>query len=113
LTFADLVSKSFDGQVTITFKHTGKALVTNTKDLSTITLNGESFEDLKVTGSDFRYDGHHIFLEWATPFTINEERKVTIDYKVIDPIAGLYFQKPDAIYGIESQYCITDHETEK
>jgi hypothetical protein len=36
-----------------------------------------------------------------------------IDYKVIDPIAGLYFQKPDAIYGIESQYCITDHETEK
>ncbi|KAI8879234.1 hypothetical protein K501DRAFT_257181 [Backusella circina FSU 941] len=113
LTFPDLLDKSFDGQVTITFKHTGKALVTNAKDLSTITLNGESFEDLKVTGSDFRYDGHHIFLEWSTPFTINEERKVTIDYKVIDPIAGLYFQKPDAIHGIDSRYCITDHETEK
>jgi hypothetical protein len=116
LTFEDLESKSFTGKVTITFKHNGQALVSNTDELSRITLNAENFEHVQVTGEDledFRYDGHHLWIYWQTPFTKNSERQVTIDYTVEQPIAGLYFNKGDEIIGATPHWAITDHETEK
>lgn len=114
--FNDLESKSFVGKVIITFKHNGYALVSNPEDLSCITLNAENFEHVQVTGEDlkdFRYDGHHLWINWRTPFTKHSERQINIDYTVDNPIGGLYFNKGDEIIGSTPCWAITDHETEK
>jgi aminopeptidase N len=116
LIFKGLENKSFIGKVTITFKHNGLALVSNTDELSCITLNAENFEDVQVAGDDlkdYRYDGHHLWIYWQTPFTKHSERLVTIDYTVEKPIGGLYFNKGDEIIGSTPLFAITDHETEK
>ncbi|RCH82376.1 hypothetical protein CU098_001740, partial [Rhizopus stolonifer] len=116
LKFQDLSTKSFEGKVTITFKHTGEGLVANNKELSSIALNAEDFEHVKVTGeglSDFYYDGHLIHLYWKEPFTKQSERKATIEYTIEKPIAGLYFNKNDEMLHATPAWAITDHETEK
>ncbi|CAO3692350.1 unnamed protein product [Rhizopus microsporus] len=114
LQFEELTKKTLKGKVTLTFKHTGKALISNKNDLSTTVLNAEEFENVKVTSVDgenisYRYDGHLIHLQWETPFTANAERKVLIEYDIEDPIAGLYFQQEEG----SSHWAVTDHETEK
>ncbi|OBZ84302.1 Glutamyl aminopeptidase [Choanephora cucurbitarum] len=114
--FEDLTKKSFTGKVTVTFKHTGKALVSSPKDLSKILLNAEDFENVNVTGDglkDFHYDGHHIHLFWQQAFAKQEERKVTIEYTIESPTAGLYFNKDDENLNATPVWAITDHETEK
>ncbi|KAI8375207.1 peptidase family M1-domain-containing protein [Blakeslea trispora] len=114
--FEDLESNSFKGQVTITFKHTGKALISSVKDLSKISLNAEDFENVNVTGDglkDFHYDGHHIHLFWQQPFAMQDERKVTVEYTIDHPVAGLYFNKGDENKDGSQIWAITDHETEK
>jgi aminopeptidase N len=117
LNFKDLKSHSFNGKVTITFKYTGKALVSNVKDLTEITLNAEDFEQVRVHSDDqvdYRYDGHLIHLTWKKPFEKGTEGKVTVEYTVDHPIAGLYFQRPDDIMKTENPtWAITDHEPEK
>lgn len=112
--FEELTKKTLKGKVTLTFKHTGKALISNKNDLSTIVLNAEEFENVKVTSVDgeqisYRYDGHLIRLQWEAPFAANAERKVLIEYDIVDPIAGLYFQQEEG----SSHWAVTDHETEK
>lgn len=114
LRFKDLSSRIVTGKVTHTFKHNGTALVSNKKDLTQISLNAENFENVKVSGDevDYRYDGHLIHLTWKEPFEKNSERKVTIEYTLDQPIAGLYFQNPDT-ESEGSTWAITDHEPEK
>lgn len=114
LNFKDLSSRTVVGKVTLTFKHNGTALVSNRKDLTQTTLNAENFETVHVVGEhvDFRYDGHLIHLTWNQPFEKNMERKVTIEYTLDHPIAGLYFQNPDTI-NKDPTWAITDHEPEK
>ncbi|RCI02732.1 hypothetical protein CU098_010214 [Rhizopus stolonifer] len=114
--FQDLSTKSFEGKVTITFKHTGQGLVADNKELSKIALNAEDFENVKVSGeglSNFYYDGHLIHLYWKEPLTKQSERKVTVEYTIEKPVAGLYFNKDDEIPDPTSAWAITDHETEK
>lgn len=118
LNFKDLLSKTVTGVVTVTFKHNGLALVSNVNDLTQIELNAENFENVKVSGFehevDSRYDGHLIHLKWKEPFSKGAERKVTIEYTLDHPIAGLYFQKPDSVIGNpDAVWAITDHEPEK
>lgn len=118
MNFKDLLSKTVTGVVTVTFKHNGLALVSNIDDLTQIELNAENFENVKVSGVehdvDSRYDGHLIHLKWKEPFTKGTERKVTVEYTLDQPIAGLYFQKPDSVIGNpDAVWAITDHEPEK
>jgi hypothetical protein len=86
--------------------------------LTEIALNAEHFENVKVTGIEqeveSRYDGHLIHLVWKEPFTKGDGRKVLVEYTLDHPIAGLYFQKPDAVIGNPNAvWAITDHEPEK
>lgn len=118
LNFKDLSNKTVTGKVTLTFKHNGTALVSNSKDLKEITLNAEDFENVNVTSLDknveFRYDGHYIYLSWKESFQKSEERKVLVEYTLDHPIAGLYWQQPDDIMKSENPtWAITDHEPEK
>jgi hypothetical protein len=104
------------GSVTITFKQSSKSLVKSQKELSEITLNAENFENVQVTGeglSTYRYNGHHIYLLWDSSFQHQEERKVTINYDLDDPIAGLYFNRGNEYINENPSWAITDHETEK
>ncbi|KAI8391176.1 peptidase family M1-domain-containing protein [Radiomyces spectabilis] len=114
LKFGNLKEETMHGKVTLTFCHSGRALI-GKDERSTVVLNAEQFEDLQVLGEGVThtYDGHHIQLFWSTPFEQSSRREVTITYKVEEPIAGLYFQKADSMIGASPLWAITDHETEK
>ena len=64
--------------------------------------------------SGYRYDGKHVQIVWANPFTTGgETRRVSVRYTVHDPVAGMhFFGGPDAAEG-EPVYALSDHETEK
>ena len=78
-------------------------------------MNAVNFENVHVQGVDqSRYDGQLIHLKWKEPFTKGEERKVTVEYTLDEPVAGLNFQKPDSVIGNpDAVWAITDHEPEK
>ncbi|KAI8968862.1 hypothetical protein BDF20DRAFT_129560 [Mycotypha africana] len=116
LQFQQLSTKCFMGKTTLTFKHNGKALVSNARDLQEIRLNAVDFEDVKVSGEglkQYHYSGHHILLVWDTCFNKEEERKVTIEYTVENPVAGVYFDKDDDMINATAQWAVTYCETEK
>lgn len=95
-----------------TFAHNGSSLP-STNASSTTVLNAVAFQQVYVSGASFSYDGHRIQLKWDTPFAKKEQRKVTIEYIISHPTAGLYFQNEDSIMGAQPCWLITDHETEK
>ena len=108
----DLHDKTLKAKVITTFAHNGLSL-SQSNASSTIVLNAEAFQHVQVSGASFSYDGHRIQLKWDTPFAKNEQRKVTIEYTITHPTAGLYFQNEDSIIGAQPSWVITDHETEK
>ncbi|KAJ8654161.1 hypothetical protein O0I10_010237 [Lichtheimia ornata] len=109
----DLHDKTLKAKVITTFAHNGLSLPSCNASSSTTALNAEAFQHVKVSGASFSYDGHRIQLKWDTPFAKDEQRKVTIDYIISHPTAGLYFQNEDSIMGAQPCWLITDHETEK
>ncbi len=85
---------------------------------SILELDAIDFEDVSVRDPDgeeltWRYDGRKLAVQWASPFTQNEQRRVEISYKVIKPIDGLYFSQPNEAYPDQAWYAATDHETER
>ncbi|KAI7881545.1 hypothetical protein K492DRAFT_230251 [Lichtheimia hyalospora FSU 10163] len=108
----DLHDKTLKSKVIITFAHNGLSL-SQSNASSTIVLNAEAFQHVQVSGASFSYDGHRIQLKWDAPFAKNEQRKVTIEYIITHPTAGLYFQNEDSIIDAQPCWVITDHETEK
>lgn len=102
--------------MTITFKHSSQTLVKSRKELSEITLNAENFENVKISGegiANYRYTGHRIYLLWEDTFKHQEERQVTIEYELDNPVAGLYFSNGKEYINENPAWAITDHETEK
>ncbi len=79
-----------------------------------LTLHGVDFSDLKVaeTGVTCRYDGAEIELTWDQPFTLHENRQVTLSYHVQSPRAGAIFSAPSAKEPNRPYFVATDHETE-
>lgn len=109
----DLHNKTLKAKVVTTFAHNGLSLPSCNASSTTTVLNAEAFQHVQVSGASFSYDGRRIQLKWDTPFAKNEQRKVTIDYIISHPTAGLYFQNEDSIMGAQPCWLITDHETEK
>lgn len=111
----DFEKESYHGTVITTFKRTAAASVKSAKDLRQFSLNAVSFSNVKVSGDkldDFEYDGEKIHLYWKGDFSANEERKVTVEYDIIKPIAGLYWAKSYHTTN-SAKNVIADHETER
>ncbi|KAJ3020342.1 hypothetical protein HKX48_000955 [Thoreauomyces humboldtii] len=84
------------------------------KMLNSIRLNGVSFRDLDVIGADaWTYDNEFVHLRWNTPFAPAEQRIVRLEYTVVSPLGGLYFNVPDENYPDRPLHAITDHEPER
>lgn len=82
--------------------------------IANLEINGVSFESLKVSGDKVShvYNGKIIALAWTQKFAPNEQRVVTFEYMVVEPIGGLYFSSPDKDHPSRASYAITDLETE-
>ncbi len=83
-----------------------------------VTLNGVDMQDVRVRDADGRklhhsYDGKLIHVAWDEPFKAGEERKLAVSYKVVKPVTGLFFSKPDQAYPNAGTWAATDHETER
>jgi aminopeptidase N len=78
-----------------------------------LTLNGIGFLDLVVTGARHRYDGQRIALVFDPPLKRDEERVVTVRYRVESPASGVLFSGPVPHRPNAARYAVTDHETER
>ncbi|MEL6343358.1 MAG: M1 family metallopeptidase, partial [Myxococcota bacterium] len=92
--------------------------ISRTPGASVLTLDGVDFLDLTVTDPDenalsWSYDGDKIKIHWADGADVDEKRRVTLTYRVDDPINGLFFGGPDASEPDRGRYLVTDHETER
>lgn len=85
---------------------------------SVLRLDAMNFEDVEVHDADGRaltahYDGTRITVRWAEPFTVGEQRRVAVRYRVARPISGLFFSQPTEAYPDQPWFAATDHETER
>jgi aminopeptidase N len=85
---------------------------------SEIILDAVDFIDAAAKDPDgndlsWRYDGRKMSVRWEEPFEAGEERRVEVSYRVVQPVDGLYFSKPDEEYPDRTWYAVTDHETER
>ena len=89
-------------------------------DVRTLTLDAVAFETVAVADVDadahplkWRYDGEKIFITWDEPFRAEEQRRVTVRYRVVKPVDGLFFSHPEPAYPNQPTYVSSDHETER
>jgi len=94
----DLDAAALAGEVT----HRVRA---NVEGATSLRLDAVGFLDLEVRGADHAYDGERIDLVFP-PFAKDEEREVTISYRVEKPPGGLYVST-------SPRFAVTDHETER
>lgn len=78
-----------------------------------LTLNGIGFLNLTVTGARHRYDGERIALVFDPPLAKDEERVVSVSYRVESPKSGVLFSGPQPHRPGAARYAVTDHETER
>jgi len=107
----DLVNQTAGGRVITTVK-------ARRQGPTGLTLNAVDFEDINVGDPDgnelvWRYDGQKLTIEWTEPFSEAEQRRVEVSYQVVEPVAGLYFSKPNEAYPEQAWYVASDHETER
>lgn len=82
--------------------------------VSTVAFDLIGADDVKVEGAELLDDdGERLLLSFASPFERDELRKVTLRYRIVDPIDGLLFSSPDEREPGAPRYAITDHETER
>jgi len=108
----DIPNKTCQGEIITTVRASSRPT------LQQIKLNAVGFLNVEVKAVSGppvleRYDGETISLYWEKPFEPNEERKVLVAYKVVDPIDAMLFSSPDKQYPNRSSYVMTDHETER
>lgn len=104
----DIPKKMIEGSVTTIFR----ANVASSKgkvELNAIDLEISSVSDV----NRWDYDGEIISLYWDFPLKKDEKRSVKIDYKVTEPITGLYFSYPDEKYPDRAVYVVSDNESER
>jgi aminopeptidase N len=81
-----------------------------------IRLDGIDLGELGVVlpeGGQSQYDGRVLTLRWDQPFAAGEEREAQLVYRVLRPLAGVLFSRPDALYPEAPTFAVTDHETER
>jgi len=107
----DVRKKTAGGTVTTTIlaQHDG---------LSELKLHAVDFLDVAVRDADglavnYQYDGNELVINWLKPFAAGEKRRVEVSYRVIEPVDGIYFSRPDDAYPNQAWYAATDHETER
>ena len=61
----------------------------------------------------WRYDGDELVVRWPTPLADGEERRIAIDYTVVEPASGLFFSKPTDLFPDAAWFAATDNETER
>lgn len=79
-------------------------------------LDGIDLRDVRVTfaePADSSYDGKRITLSWAEPFRTGEERRVQLQYRVVEPLTGVLFSSPTLQEPDAPTFAVTDHETER
>jgi aminopeptidase N len=108
--YVSIPARSVGGRVTTTLR-------AQRGGLHTLRLDAVDFDDLHVRDLDdqplnWQYDGRTLEIHWEKPFAAQEIRKVEIAYRVVSPVAGLYFALPDQAYPNQPSYMLSDHETE-
>lgn len=83
-----------------------------------LALDAVDFLDIAAVDPEGRelhwgYDGNKLNIIWAEPFEAGEERQVAITYRVVEPVDGLFFSRPNESYPDQTWYAATDHETER
>jgi aminopeptidase N len=109
--FIDVANQEASGKVTTTVKarRDGPTVL----KLDAVDFSDVSARDPGGYALNWRYDGRKITLQWAEPFTESEQRQVEVSYRVVKPVAGLYFSQPDEAYPDQPWYATSDHETER
>ncbi len=107
----DLEQRSLEGEVRTRVRGHGT-------QSRTLVLDAVDFVQLEVcategSGLTWRYDGNSISVLWDEPFEADEERELSVRYRVERPISGIYFSLPDATYPERDRFAFTDHETER
>lgn len=100
----DIEKRIIEGSNTIT-------VVSNSDLASSIAIDAVDFEeiDVVVEGANWSYDDKQVNIYFDTPITKGKSLDIKITYKVVDPIAGLYFSDWNA----DLQWVGSDHETER
>ena len=107
----DIDSESMEGTVT----HTIRA---RRSGFRTIAFHAVDFEDVSVSDEEgaevsFQYDGSQINIAWDEEFDRDQERKISISYKIVKPVTGLFFSQPTKAYPHLTRYAATDSESER
>ncbi len=81
-------------------------------------LDAVGFEDVAVDDADgrglsWRYDGEALRLTWDEAARRGEERRVTVRYRVREPVTGLMFSGPTPEAPDAPLFAATDNETER
>lgn len=88
----------------------------NDAGADSLTLNALEFASVEVTGEGtrFDYDGSLLRIHWSKPFVKDEEREVSVQYRVVDPRTGLMFSSPASYEDADqTRFAVTDNETER
>ena len=86
--------------------NTANSLFLHAEDLDIIRVQDDEGNDISWT-----YDGHQLAIFWKENIPKGENRKLTINYQVQSPIAGLYFGGPTPELPERGYWMATDHET--
>ena len=109
--YVDILNSTASGAVTTTAR-------ARRSGPTELILDAVDFLDLKVSSPDgseldWGYDGAKLSIRWAKAFSSGEERRVDVAYRVVEPVDGLFFSKPNDAYPEQAWYAATDHETER
>ena len=107
----DLENQAVAGRVTTTVKarRSGPAVL----QLDAVDFAAVEARDPDGHELSWRYDDRKLTVQWAEPFAAAETRRVEVAYRVVKPVAGLYFSKPAEAYPAQPWYVASDHETER
>jgi len=80
-----------------------------------IQLNAVDFTELEVIdlNGNWSYDDKVLDIRFSQDILRGETIDIKINYRVTNPVGGLYFSFPDTIYPNRGEYVISDHESER
>jgi aminopeptidase N len=109
--FVDIGNRSASGTVTTTVQ--ARRDGPTTLKLDAVDVEDVTARDPDGNGLTWHYDGSKLVVNWEKPFTVGEQRRVAVAYRVLEPVAGLYFSQPNEAYPDQPWYATSDHETER
>ena len=93
-------------------------LVARTEGPREVTLNAVGLVITQVRDADdylltWSYDGQRLVVLWADGIPRADARRLEVEWSVEQPLTGLMFSGPDAMYPGAPRWAATDHETER